>query len=50
VTEIDTTSRSPEDVVEEMINILKGISDRRIGEIDWLSKISQDDRLDYFFR
>jgi len=50
VAEIDTTSRSPEHVVNEMVSILDGRSERVVGEIDWLSMVSEQGRLDQFFR
>lgn len=50
VAEIDTTSRSPEHVVREMMDILDGRLERLVGEIDWLSKISEQGRLAHFFR
>ncbi|MBL7118467.1 adenylate kinase family protein [Candidatus Bathyarchaeota archaeon] len=50
VVEIDTTSRSPEYVVNEMVSILDGRSERVVGEIDWLSMVSEQGRLTYFFR
>lgn len=50
VTEIDTTSLPPRQVVKEMMGILDGSSDRVVGRIDWLSKISEQGRLDFFFR
>jgi adenylate kinase len=50
VVEIDTTSCYPEQVVKEMIDILDGSSSRVVGRIDWLSKISEQERLGFFFR
>ncbi len=50
VTEIDTTSHPPGQVVKEMMDILDGSSDRVVGRIDWLSKISEQGRLDFFFK
>ncbi len=49
VAEVDTTSRSPEDVVEEMVDILSGRLERMVGRIDWLSSVSEQGRLSYFF-
>jgi len=50
VAEVDTTSRAPEQVVKEMAAILDGRLKRVVGRIDWLSKISEQGRLNYFFR
>ena len=49
VAEIDTTSRSPRQVVKEMMDILDGSLNCVVGRIDWLSKISEQERLDFFF-
>ena len=50
VTEINTTSRSPEHVVEEMVDILDGRSERVVGKIDWLSRVTEQGRLSSFFK
>jgi adenylate kinase len=50
VAEIDTTSCSPEHVVEEMADILSGRSEHVVGRVDWLSAVSEQGRLSYFFR
>ena len=50
VAEIDTTSRSPEHVVEEMTDILSGRLEHAVGGVDWLSAVSEQGRLSYFFR
>jgi hypothetical protein len=36
--------------VKEMMDILDGSLDRVVGRIDWLSKISEQERLDFFFK
>ena len=50
VAEIDTTDRSPKQVVEEMLNVLNGSSEPVVGGIDWLSRISEQGRLNFFFK
>jgi len=50
--EIDTTSNSIDVITKTIIEILTGKVDANeyiIGKIDWLEKISQEDRLQVFF-
>jgi len=48
VYEIDTSSREPEEVVEEALRALKkGLS--RVGIVDWLGMLERDGRLEEFF-
>lgn len=50
VAEIDTTGCSPRQVVEEMLKVLDGSSEPVVGRIDWLSRVSDQGRLNFFFR
>jgi len=52
IMEIDTTNKSIDVITKIIIEILTGKSDVTeyiIGKIDWLEKISQEDRLQVFF-
>ena len=50
VAEVDTSSRPPMRVVKEMVSILEGRSRCVVGRIDWLSTVSEQGLLEYFFR
>jgi hypothetical protein len=50
--EIDTTNKSIDVITKTIIGILMGkvdVTEYIIGKIDWLEKISQEDRLQVFF-
>ncbi|MCJ7632976.1 adenylate kinase family protein [Candidatus Bathyarchaeota archaeon] len=46
VDEIDVTAISINDVVEEIVRVLKGQRQRRVGTVDWLGKLDSEGRLD----
>jgi adenylate kinase len=48
VCEINTTGKTPEDVVERILDILKGKEKGRIGIVDWLGKLYREGKLDKF--
>ncbi len=48
VCEIDTTGKKPEDVVEEIINILDKKKNCRVGLVDWLGKLEYDGKLEEY--
>lgn len=50
VCEIDTSGKEIEDIVEEVISILKEKSQCRRGIVDWLGKLDQEGRLNEFFK
>lgn len=50
VCEIDVTGREIEEVVEEAILVLKGKKKCRVGIVDWLGKLDEEDRLHDFFK
>ncbi len=52
IMEIDTTNKSIDVITKTIIGILTGkvdVTEYIIGKIDWLEKISQEDRLKVFF-
>jgi adenylate kinase len=52
IMEIDTTNKSIDVITKTIIGILMGkvdVTEYIIGKIDWLEKISQEDRLQVFF-
>jgi len=52
IMEIDTTNKSIDVITKTIIGILTGkvdVTEYIIGKIDWLEKISQEDRLQVFF-
>jgi len=52
IMEIDTTNKSIDVITKTIIGILTGkvdVNEYIIGKIDWLEKISQEDRLQVFF-
>lgn len=46
VDEIDVSEMRVEDVVDEILKVLDGRRNCRIGVVDWLSKLEEDGRLD----
>ncbi|MBS7634790.1 adenylate kinase family protein [Candidatus Bathyarchaeota archaeon] len=50
VCEIDVSSRSVEDVVQEIIRVLNGEEERKIGIVDWLGKLETERKLDKYLR
>lgn len=48
VCEVDVTSKSLEEVVKEIIDILNGVRERRIGIVDWLGKIESEGKLEEY--
>lgn len=48
VCEIDVTSRSLEDVVQEIVDVLNGAKKRKIGIVDWLGKLESEGKLDEY--
>ncbi|MEM1515500.1 MAG: adenylate kinase family protein [Candidatus Bathyarchaeia archaeon] len=50
VCEIDITSRDVEDVVKEILDILNGLKERRIGIVDWLGKLEAEGKLEEYLR
>jgi broad-specificity NMP kinase len=52
ILEIDTTNNSIDVVTNTITKILTGevdVNEYIIGKIDWLEKLSQEDRLEQFF-
>ena len=52
IMEIDTTNKSIDVITKTIIGIITGkvdVTEYIIGKIDWLEKISQEDRLQVFF-
>jgi len=49
--EIDTTSKTPNETVELILNIVEGKDEKyRIGKIDWLTVLEKEGTLNEFFR
>ncbi|MFY3740564.1 MAG: adenylate kinase [Candidatus Nitrosomirales archaeon] len=49
VSEIDSTAKKPEKVVNEIISIFEGKSKHSIGKVDWLDLIVKNDDMQKFF-
>jgi len=50
VCEIDTSGKKAEEVVEEMVLMLEGKRECRMGIVDWLGKLEREGRLDEFLK
>lgn len=50
VCEIDVTSKSPEDVAHEILQMLAGKELCTTGDVDWLGKLEQQGRLDEYLK
>lgn len=50
VHEIDVSSRDAEDVVREMIDVLEGKRERKIGIVDWLGKLEKEGKLEEYLK
>ncbi len=50
VCEIDVSSRNVEDVVQEIIRVLNGEEERKIGIVDWLGKLEAEGKLDKYLK
>jgi len=48
VCEVDVTGRKVEDVVEEIVQILKGKKKCRVGLVDWLGRLESEGKLDEY--
>jgi len=48
VCEVDVTGRKVEDVVEEIVQILDGKRECRVGLVDWLGRLESEGRLDEY--
>jgi adenylate kinase len=50
VCEIDVTGTSVEEVVEDVILVLEGKRECKVGTIDWLGRLNKEGQLDEFLR
>ncbi|MBS7639105.1 MAG: adenylate kinase family protein [Candidatus Bathyarchaeia archaeon] len=50
VCEIDVTSKSVEDVVGEILDVLNGVRECRVGIVDWLGKLEAEGKLDEYLK
>lgn len=50
VCEIDVTSKSVGEVVEEILEVLSGSRECRVGVVDWLGKLESEGKLDEYLR
>ena len=48
VDEIDVTNMSVEEVVGEILHVLRGQRKCRIGLVDWIARLEKDEKLDKF--
>jgi len=48
VCEVDATSKSLEEIVQEMIDVLNGTKKCKVGIVDWLGKIESEGKLDEY--
>lgn len=50
VCEIDATSKSVEEVVGEILEVLNGLRECRVGIVDWLGKLEAEGKLDEYLK
>jgi len=50
VCEIDTTDKSVEEVVEEIVSFLEGKKPCVVGIVDWIGKLERENRLDDYLK
>jgi len=50
VCEVDVSGRRVEDVVEDMVSVLEGRRECRVGIVDWLGKLEGEGRLQEFLK
>lgn len=50
VCEIDVTSRDTEDVIQEMLDVLNGLKECKIGIVDWLGKLEEEGKLEEYLK
>ncbi|MEM2321447.1 MAG: adenylate kinase family protein [Candidatus Bathyarchaeia archaeon] len=50
VCEVDVTSRDAKDVVQEILDVLNGLRECRIGIVDWLSKLETEGKLEEYLK
>ena len=50
VCEIDASSKTIEEIVEYIVLVLEGKKKRRVGIVDWLGKLEEEDRLHEFLK
>lgn len=48
VCEIDVTSKSVDEVVQEILDVLGGLRERRVGVVDWLGKLEAEGKLEEY--
>jgi len=50
VCELDVSCKSVEEIVDEVLDILNGSKECRVGVVDWLGKLESEDLLEEFLR
>jgi len=50
VCEVNVTSRDVEDVVQEIMEVLNGTRELRVGIVDWLGKLESEGKLDEYLK
>lgn len=48
--EIDATSRGAEDIAQEILEVLGGLRERRVGIVDWLGKLEMENKLGEYLK
>lgn len=50
ICELDVTSKSPEDVVNEILEVMKGSRKCSVGIVDWLGKLEREGKLEEYLK
>jgi len=50
VCEIDVTSRGADEVVQEILDVLNGLRERKVGVVDWLGKLEKEGKLKEYLK
>ncbi|MBS7604855.1 MAG: adenylate kinase family protein [Candidatus Bathyarchaeia archaeon] len=48
--EVDATSRDAKDIVQEILEVLGGLRERKVGIVDWLGKLEMENKLEEYLR
>jgi adenylate kinase len=49
VDEINVTFKTNDKIIEEIIGVIEGRLEAKVGKVDWISKFEENGRLDEFF-
>ena len=50
VFEIDTTAKSPHEVMKEILSVIKGEKKPKVGIVDWLGMLEAEGELDDYLK